>query len=158
MAATRPSIEMTPSGLVIVSGYLTTTTESWDATVVGMDLDGEEQWRWSPDDPLQTHDEAMALALDPAAEQVVVGGYVTQLDRDAFLARLDVADGSPVWMRTYPEVYIQVSGRATPPSDRPPPRKPQGSTVIDPGANLDREDHRRYNAALTSTLATRLRD
>ena len=61
-------------------------------------------------------------------------------------------------MRAYPEVYIEVSGRTTPPSDRPPPREPQGSAVIDPGANLDREDHRRYNAALTSTLATRLRD
>ncbi len=101
---TARAIALAGDNLVLVSGYLTTRTESWDATVVVMDLEGPEKWRWTADDALRTHDEALAIDVDAQAERVVVGGYVTGLDRDAFLAKLHVADGSPVWMRTYTEI------------------------------------------------------
>ena len=101
---TARAIVLAADDRVLVSGYLTTATESWDATVVAMDLQGTEAWRWTAEDPLQTHDEALAMDLDPNAPLVVVGGYVTALDRDAFLAKVRVDDGSPAWMRTYPEI------------------------------------------------------
>jgi len=101
---TARAITMTDDARVLVSGYITTRTESWDATVVAMDLQGAEAWRWTMQDPLQTHDEALALDVEPDAARVVVGGYVTGLDQDAFLAKLDVADGRAIWTRTYPEI------------------------------------------------------
>jgi cysteine-rich repeat protein len=88
--------------LRIVAGYEISQLAG-DAWVGAFAADGRLAWEYRPEPaPAPVNEEAEGLAIDPQGRLVVVG-WETRENRDAWVAKIDPQTGHEIWHRSYHE-------------------------------------------------------
>ena len=100
-ASDQRAMAVDAAGNVFVTGFAATATASDILTVKFDAVTGAESWRQVYDAGLGAHEQAWALALDPAGNVVVTGYSYTGAEYDITTIKYAGADGTELWRRTF---------------------------------------------------------